>query len=70
MCGFRLITILACACIYYKTYKTLKKYEKDFAKELTFLQHQKKIVMEKSKLPTDLASHINQFKAFNAYKKS
>ena len=28
------ITFLACAIIYYKTYKTLKKYEKDFAKEL------------------------------------
>ena len=28
------ITFLACVMIYYKTYKTLKKYEKDFAKEL------------------------------------
>ena len=27
------ITFLACAIIYYKTYKTLKKYEKDFAQE-------------------------------------
>ena len=27
-------TFFACAVIYYKTYKTLKKYEKDFAKEL------------------------------------
>ena len=26
------ITFLACAIIYYKTYKTLKKYEKDFKK--------------------------------------
>ena len=28
------ITFVACAIIYYKTYKTLKKYEKDFAQEL------------------------------------
>ena len=28
------ITFLACGMLYYKTYKTLKKYEKDFAKEL------------------------------------
>ena len=25
------ITFLACGIVYYKTYKTLKKYEKDFA---------------------------------------
>ena len=31
------VTFLACAMIYYKTYKTLKKYEKDFAKELNDL---------------------------------
>ena len=31
------ITILACSILYYKTYKTLKKYEKDFAKELNSL---------------------------------
>ena len=36
------ITILACACIYYKTYKTLKKYEKDFAKELNLLSASEK----------------------------
>ena len=28
-----LITFLACAFVYYKTYKTLKKYEREFAKE-------------------------------------
>ena len=31
------ITFLACGFVYYKTYKTLKKYEKDFAKELSQL---------------------------------
>jgi len=53
------ITILACAYIYYKTYKTLKKYEKDFAKELNLLSaSEKKIVVEKSKIAAQiLASH-------------
>ena len=26
-------TVFACSFLYYKTYKTLKKYEEDFAKE-------------------------------------
>jgi len=43
------ITFLACAIIYYKTYKTLKKYEKDFAKELHQLsESERKLVLEKS----------------------
>ena len=28
------LTFLACAIVYYKTRKTLKKYEKEFAKEI------------------------------------
>ena len=44
------ITFLACAIIYYKTYKTLKKYEKDFAKELSStFRSERKLVLEKSK---------------------
>ena len=44
------VTFLACAIIYYKTYKTLKKYEKDFAKELNELsESERKLVLEKSK---------------------
>ena len=33
---------LVCGILYYKTYKTLKKYEKEFAKELNKLSEQKK----------------------------
>ena len=53
------ITFIACGLLYYKTYKTLKKYEKDFAKELNLLSaSEKKIVMEKSKIAAQiLASH-------------
>ena len=47
------ITFVACAAIYYKTYKTLKKYEKDFAKELEQLSEtERKLVLEKSKVAT------------------
>jgi len=46
-----LITILACGLIYYKTFKTLKKYEKAFAKELTLLSvTERKSILEKSKV--------------------
>ena len=46
-----LITILACGLIYYKTYKTLKKYEKAFAKELTLLSAtERQSILEKSKI--------------------
>ncbi len=53
------VTFLACATIYYKTYKTLKKYEKDFAKELDKLsESERKLVLEKSKIASQvLASH-------------
>jgi len=53
------ITFLACAIIYYKTYKTLKKYEKDFAKELDQLSaSERKLVLEKSKVASQvLASY-------------
>ena len=32
-----LITFLACTFVYYKTHKTLKKYEREFAKEINEL---------------------------------
>ena len=35
------VTIIVCASFYYKTYKTLKKHEKDFAEELKNSQNQK-----------------------------
>ena len=56
------LTFLACAIVYYKTRKTLKKYEKEFAKEIESLSvNQKKIVLEKSK---------GASKVFSTYKKT
>ena len=55
------ITFLACAIIYYKTYKTLKKYEKDFAKELDQLSEaERKLVLEKSKVASQVLASYNK----------
>ena len=55
------ITFLACAIIYYKTYKTLKKYEKDFAKELKQLsESERKLVLEKSKIASQVLASYNK----------
>jgi len=55
------ITIILCAIIYYKTYKTLKKYEKDFAKELGSLpESERKLVLEKSKVATQIFASYNK----------
>ena len=55
------ITFLACAIIYYKTYKTLKKYEKDFAKELEQLsESERKLVLEKSKVASQVLASYNK----------
>jgi len=55
------ITFLACAIIYYKTYKTLKKYEKDFAKELDQLsESERKLVLEKSKVASQVLASYNK----------
>ena len=55
------ITILGCVFVYYKTYKTLKKYEKDFAKELIKLSApQRKLVLEKSKVATRILASYNK----------
>ena len=55
------ITFLACAIIYYKTYKTLKKYEKDFAKELDQLsEKERKLVLEKSKVASQFLASYNK----------
>ncbi|MDC0628295.1 heme exporter protein CcmD [Pelagibacteraceae bacterium] len=53
------ITIIACSLLYYKTYKTLKKYEKDFAKEFYKLSAtRRKLILAKSKVATQvLASY-------------
>ena len=52
-----LITFLACGFVYYKTYKTLKKYEREFAKEINELSvERKKIVIENSKVASQILS--------------
>ena len=52
-----LITFLACAVVYYKTNKTLKKYEREFAKEINKLPvEQKKIAIENSKVASQVLS--------------
>ena len=55
------ITILVCATFYYKTYKTLKKYERDFANELEKLtETRRKIVLENSKVASQVLTSYNK----------
>ena len=55
------ITFLICAVVYYKTRKTLKKYEKEFAKEINELSsEQKKVVLESSKIASKVLSSYNK----------
>ena len=55
------ITFAACGIIYYKTYKTLKKYEMDFAKELKQLSlKERKEVLEKSKVANQVFASYNK----------
>ncbi len=56
-----LITFLACGIFYYKTRKPLKKYEKEFAKEIEELSiEQKKAVLENSKIASKVLSSYNK----------
>ena len=51
------ITFIACGLLYYKTLKTLKKYERDFAKEINELSSErKKILIENSKIASQVLS--------------
>ena len=55
------ITILTCTLVYYKTKKTLKKYEKNFANELNKLsEQQRKVVLENSKVATQVIASYNK----------
>ena len=55
------ITFLASGIVYNKTYKTLKKYEKDFAKELDQLSEaERKLVLEKSKVASQFLASYNK----------
>ena len=56
-----LITFLACGIFYYKTRKTLKKYEKEFAKEIELLSDEKrKELVENSKVASQVLSSFNK----------
>jgi len=55
------ITFIVCAAFYFKTRKTLKKYEKEFAKEIEELSiEQKKTVLENSKIASKILSAYNK----------
>ena len=55
------ITFLACGFVYYKTRKTLKKYEKEFAKEIEELTvKQQKAVLKNSKVASKILSSYNK----------
>ena len=55
--GSFVITFIACGLLYYKTHKTLKKYEREFAKEINELSSErKKIIIENSKIASQVLS--------------
>ena len=55
------ITFLVCALVYLRTYKTLKKYEREFAKEINQLSfEQKKTVIENSKIASQVLSSYSK----------
>ncbi len=54
-------TLLVCAIFYIRTRKTLKKYEKEFAKEIEDLSvEQKKVILENSKIASQVLSSYNK----------
>ena len=56
-----ILTFIVCAVVYYRTRKTLKKYEKEFAKEIADLTvEKKKVVLEKSKVASKVFSSYNK----------
>ena len=55
------ITLLACVIVYYKTYRTLQKYEKAFAKDLKKLSElERKKVLGKSKVASRVFASYNK----------
>ena len=55
------ITFFVCGIFYYKTRKTLKKYEKEFAQEIKELSLEKrKTVLENSKIASRILSSYNK----------
>jgi heme exporter protein D len=55
------ITFIACALVFFKTHRTLKKYEKEFAKEINELsEEQRKTVLENSKIASQVLSSYSK----------
>tara|TARA_B100001093_G_scaffold40953_1_gene34817 strand:+ start:367 stop:600 length:234 start_codon:yes stop_codon:yes gene_type:complete len=55
------LTILACAALYYRTYKTLKKYEKEFALEIKELSNiERKKILKESKIANQVLASYSQ----------
>ena len=55
------ITFLICAIFYFKTSKTLKKYEKEFVEEIEALSaEKKKTVLENSKIASKVLTSNNK----------
>jgi heme exporter protein D len=55
------ITFISCALVFYKTQKTLKKYEREFAKEINELSAEKrKSVVENSKIASQVLSSYSK----------
>ena len=55
------ISFIACGSLYYKTYKTLKKYEREFAKEINELSYErKKVFIENSKIASRVLSSFSK----------
>ena len=54
-------TFIACGLLYYKTLKTLRKYEREFAKEINELSSErKKVVIENSKIASQVLSSFSK----------
>ncbi len=55
------ITFITCTIFYIRTLKTLRKYEREFAKELNELSESKrKIVLKKSKVASQVFASYNK----------
>jgi heme exporter protein CcmD len=55
------ITFIACAFVFFKTLKTLKKYEREFVKEINELSPKKrKLVVENSKIASQVLSSYSK----------
>ena len=55
------ITFVVCGVVYLKTYKTLKKYEKEFASEIQELSNERrKIILKKSRVASQALSSYKE----------